>query len=61
MREKENSGKNTKRLYQKPQMEQVQLVSEEAVLEACKTRTYALGVPPCKNNATGCARARARS
>lgn len=31
--------KNKRRLYIKPQLEQVQLVLEEAVLQTCKTST----------------------
>jgi hypothetical protein len=60
MRE-EDTGKKNKRTYRKPQLEQVRLVSEEAVLEGCKTNTSVAGTPPCKNRAIGCNRARAKS
>jgi hypothetical protein len=38
MSQKNNTGKTNRRTYRKPQLEQVQLVVEEAVLEACKVR-----------------------
>jgi hypothetical protein len=61
MNKKEELGKINRKTYRKPKLEQVQLVSEEAVLEACKVRTSIAGTPPCKNNAIGCDRVRAKS
>jgi hypothetical protein len=39
----------TRRPYHKPQLEQVQLIAEEAVLQGCKTRTGigGEGFDPC--------------
>lgn len=37
MNKNENQLRSKRRLYSKPQLEQIQLVLEEAVLETCKT------------------------
>jgi len=61
MKKNEKTGKTNRKTYRKPKLEQVQLVSEEAVLEGCKTNTSVSGAPPCKNRAIGCDRVRANS
>ena len=45
-----NEGTRARRPYRKPQLEQVQLVAEEAVLAGCKTRTSGNGPEktPCQ-------------
>ena len=43
-----HGGMRTRRPYRKPQLEEVQLVAEEAVLAGCKTRaTGGSGFTPC--------------
>ena len=53
MKKKGNEEMPSKMTYQKPQLEQVQLVVEEAVLSGCKTGTGG-SVPKCKKKSTGC-------
>ena len=53
MRNKGNKRMTTRKTYQKPQLEHVQLVSEEAVLLHCKTRDGGQ-IPVCKNKNVGC-------
>jgi len=49
----ESEGIMNKRPYHKPQLEQVQLVSEETVLLQCKTTTGG-SIPQCRNKSLGC-------
>jgi hypothetical protein len=49
MTRKENEIKNKRQPYQKPQLEQVRLLVDEAVLTACKNPTS-----PGKNETAGC-------
>jgi hypothetical protein len=53
-------GKTNRRPYRKPQLEQVDLVSEEAVLAACKLKTSGASIR-CKNKSTGCNRGGGKS
>jgi len=55
MRKKETIGKNYRKTYSKPKLEQVQLVAEEAVLEGCKT-AFSGTDPRCYPRASDCAR-----
>jgi hypothetical protein len=62
MKNTENIEKTNRKTYRKPKLEKVQLVSEEAVLEGCKTSLSVDPFPrPCKPGTTSCARGRARS
>jgi hypothetical protein len=48
-------GKIAKRLYHRPQLERVQLVSEEAVLTACKNPTaVGKGQLGCRSGSSAC-------
>jgi hypothetical protein len=60
MNEKKNAGKNDRRTYRKPQLEQVQLVIEEALVTACKTGSGG-SIPKCRPRASTCGRTPQRS
>jgi hypothetical protein len=62
MKNEETMGKTNRQTYKKPKLEQVQLVVEEAFVDACKTGTGG-SVPKCtpKPTTIGCNKSPQRS
>lgn len=59
---KKSADKTKRRMYRKPQLEEVQLVVEEAVLEACKVKSGGPGGFICNPKpGSVCGKARGRS